>query len=96
MNDEEKPAAQQEFRSITTSNYDPTAPTEYNMKKLKEESSIYRWVILFIGVSVLLVIIAVSILVGLGKTPPEGLIAIGSAAIGAMAGLLAPSPLASK
>jgi len=77
-------------------NPDPNASEKVNLAKLEYESVIYRWVILFIGVSVLLVIIAVSILVGLGKTPPDGLIAIGSAAVGAMAGILAPSPVTTK
>jgi len=39
-----------------------------------------------------LVIVVVAILVGLGKTVPDGVIAIDSAAVGAMEGILAPSP----
>ncbi|MEN6443816.1 MAG: hypothetical protein ABFC71_08690 [Methanoregula sp.] len=64
--------------------------------KLKLDGDIYKWVILFLGFSILLVIIAVSVLVGLGKTIPDGIIAIGSAAVGAMAGILAPSPTTNK
>jgi hypothetical protein len=83
-------------KAIPTEKWDQTAPMEYNMEKLKLEMDIYRWVIKFLGVSILLVIIVVAILVGLGNTVPDGVIAIGSAAVGAMAGILAPSPAASK
>ena len=83
-------------KALPQPGYVLTAPVEYNMEKLKLEMGIYRWVIKFLGVSTLLVIIVVAILVGLGNTVPDGIIAIGSAAVGAMAGILAPSPAASK
>ncbi len=75
---------------------DPNASENVNLKKLELEGDIYRWVIKFLGIAIILVIIVVAILVGLGKTVPDGIIAIGSAAVGAMAGILAPSPAASK
>ena len=75
---------------------DPNVSDSVNILKLELEGDIYRWVIKFLGVAILLVIIVIAILVGLGKTPPDGIVAIGSAAVGAMAGILAPSPAASK
>jgi hypothetical protein len=72
---------------------DPHASDELNAKKMELEGQIYRWVILFLGAGILLVVIVVAILVGLDKNVPDGVIAIGSAAVGAMAGILAPSPI---
>jgi hypothetical protein len=83
-------------KALSQDQFNKDAPLEYNMERLKLEMDIYRWVIKFLGVSTLLVIIVVAILVGLGNTVPDGIIAIGSAAVGAMAGLLAPSPAASR
>ena len=71
---------------------EPQLSDAVNLAKMKLEGDIYRWVIIFLGVTILLVIIVVAILIGLGKTAPDGIIAIGSAAVGAMAGILVPSP----
>jgi len=67
--------------------------------KIQYESSIYLAVIAFLGIIVLSVIFIVGYIVlspvpagGPAKVIPEGLIAIGSMAVGAMAGMLAPSP----
>lgn len=67
--------------------------------KIQYEASIYIAVIAFLGIIVLSVIFIVGYIVlspvpagGTAKVIPEGLIAIGSAAVGAMAGMLAPSP----
>ena len=54
---------------------------------------IYRVVVGALGLAILIAIIAAAILAGLSKTVPEGVIAIGSASAGALAGLLAPSPV---
>jgi hypothetical protein len=54
---------------------------------------IYRIVVLSLGAAVLIALVAASILAGYGKPVPEGVIAIGSVAAGALAGLLAPSPV---
>jgi hypothetical protein len=54
---------------------------------------IYRIVVISLGVGMLAAVIGVLILSGYGKTAPDGVIAIGSAAVGALAGLLAPSPV---
>ena len=67
------------------------------LEQLGLQGDIYRLVIKILGAAIILVIIAVAILVGLDKsTIPDGLIAIGSAGVGAMAGILAPSPIANK
>ena len=54
---------------------------------------IYRIVVLSLGAAVLITLVSASILAGIGKPIPEGIIAIGSAGAGALAGLLAPSPV---
>ena len=53
---------------------------------------IYRIVVGSLGLVVLLCVIGAIVLSAMGKTAPELLIALGSAAVGALAGLLAPSP----
>ena len=53
---------------------------------------IYRMVVGFLGLAVLAGIIGAIILSMAGKPTPEVLVALGSAAVGALAGLLAPSP----
>ncbi len=63
---------------------------------LQTDKWIYRLVVGFLGVTLILTVIGGFALVLTGQTTPvpEGLIAIGSAAVGALAGLLAPSPVA--
>jgi hypothetical protein len=53
---------------------------------------IYRIVVGALSLAVLITIVGLIILAMTGRTAPEGLIALGSAAVGALAGLLAPSP----
>ena len=66
-------------------------------RPLDTDKWIYRMVILFLG-SVVLVTVAGGIyLTAIGGTSqnfqiPQGIVAIGSAAVGALAGLLAPAP----
>lgn len=70
-----------------------------NLQKLSSPLQTDRWifrlVVAFLGLAVLLTIIGGFILsFKTAATIPEGLIALGSAAVGALAGLLAPSPMA--
>ncbi len=51
----------------------------------------YRYAIWFLGASVMITIISMVILAALGKDVPDGLIAIGSAVAGGIAGLLSPA-----
>jgi len=61
---------------------------------LQTDRWIFRLVVAFLGVAVLLTIIGGFYLsIKTAATIPEGLIALGSAAVGALAGLLAPSPM---
>ena len=67
--------------------------------KIKFETSIYLVIIAFLGIIVLSVIIVSGYILmspvptnGTAQGIPDGLIAIASAAVGAMAGILAPSP----
>ena len=64
---------------------------------LESDPMIYRFVVGILGSAVLLVVIGSLVLQLNGKIPiPEVLIAIGSTAMGALSGLLAPSPLTKK
>lgn len=53
---------------------------------------IYRSVVWALGAALVITIIGAIILALNGKALPEGIIAVGSASAGALAGLLAPSP----
>jgi hypothetical protein len=58
------------------------------------DTFVYKATVVVLGISVLAVVVA-QMWLALVKSPadiPDGLIAIGSAAIGALAGLLAPTP----
>ena len=53
---------------------------------------LYRMVVGALGLTILIALIGAIILSATGKTIPDVLTALGSAAVGALAGLLAPSP----
>ncbi len=59
---------------------------------LEWDTWIYRIVVSALGLIALAAVGGGIALVAIGKTVPEILIALGSASVGAMAGLLAPSP----
>lgn len=64
---------------------------------LQTDPWIYRMVVLFLGLAVLTTVVGGIVLTYTGGTSqnfqiPQGIVAIGSAAVGALAGLLAPSP----
>jgi hypothetical protein len=70
-------------------------------RALDTDKWIYRIVVIALGVTILSIIIGVLFLIGHGdfkddKSVPTILTAIGSAAIGALSGLLAPSPKNTK
>jgi len=61
---------------------------------LQADRWIFRLVVAFLGLTVLLTVLGGFYLsIKTAATIPEGLIALGSAAVGALAGLLAPSPM---
>jgi uncharacterized integral membrane protein len=62
---------------------------------LQTDNWIYRLVVIILGLTLIFTVIGgfALVLTGQTKPMPEGLIAIGSAAVGALAGLLAPSPV---
>ena len=61
---------------------------------LQSDRWIFRLVVAFLGITVLLTVIGGFYLsIKTASSIPEGLIALGSAAVGALAGLLAPSPM---
>jgi len=65
------------------------------MKSQNQEKDVwlYRIVVVVLGLSVLGSLVGAIFLAIEDRNPPEILVAIGSAAIGGLAGLLAPSPL---
>lgn len=87
------PELQQQFKD------DPIKAAEQIEQKspLETDLWIYRIIVLSLGITILSIIIGVIVLIGTGKIAddkgvPTILTAIGSAAIGALAGLLAPPP----
>ena len=59
---------------------------------LKTDVWVYRTVVLSLGFAVLFAIVGAIWITLVDKTTPDILIALGSAAVGALAGLLAPTP----
>lgn len=59
---------------------------------LERDEWIYRIVVCALGLAVVIAIIGAILLALYDKKAPDLLLAIGSAAVGALAGLLAPSP----
>ena len=87
------PDLQNQFRQ------DPLAAVQQFQQQspLTTDKWIYRIIVLSLGITIISIIIGVIILIGTGKISddkgvPTILTAIGSAAIGALAGLLAPPP----
>lgn len=56
------------------------------------DKMLYRIAVIVLGALALIAAIGSIILVVVGKTTPEVLVALGSAAVGALVGLFAPSP----
>ena len=61
--------------------------------RLPQDVWVYRMVVAALGLAVLASLIGAIILAIEGRSTPELLVALGSAAVGGLAGLLAPSPL---
>lgn len=62
------------------------------------DTRLYTILIVILGLAVLIALIGPLVLAGLGKHDaiPQAVVAIGSTAVGALAGILAPSPSQSK
>ena len=60
--------------------------------RIKRDHWIYRAVVVVLGFTVLTSMIGTIVLVMTDHSTPEIIVALGSAAIGGLAGLLAPSP----
>ena len=60
--------------------------------RMKKDHWIYRAVVVVLGFTVLTSLIGTIVLVMTDHSTPEIIVALGSAAIGGLAGLLAPSP----
>lgn len=61
--------------------------------QLQNDIWLYRLVVAVLGLTVVVSITGAIVLALSGQSTPEVLVALGSAAIGGLAGLLAPSPL---
>jgi hypothetical protein len=70
-----------------------TAAREADEPVYKTDKLIYRMVVIALALVVLIAAVGAIVLVSFGKTTPESLVALGAASIGALAGLLAPSPV---
>ena len=66
---------------------------KYIVPAFMEDKTFYRWALLLLGIFVTLTILGICGLAYSGKTIPEGLIAIGSASIGAFAGIFSTAGL---
>jgi hypothetical protein len=72
---------------------DPAATIASLAAPLQSDVWIYRLVVAALGLAVLIAIIGAIVLAAINNTSiPDVLTALGSAALGALAGLLAPSP----
>jgi hypothetical protein len=71
---------------------DPATALAQMAAPLQNDVWIYRIVVGALGLAVLLAVLGAIILATAGKTIPDVLTALGSAAVGALAGLLAPAP----
>lgn len=86
---EESPELRQRMAS------DPIGTLRATATPLQSDPWIYRVVVLALGFMGTGAIVGSMILAFMGKTTPEVVTALGSAAVGALAGLLAPSPMRS-
>jgi hypothetical protein len=84
----EDPQLQQQIKE------DPVATLQTLARPLQSDKWVYRLVVTALGLVAIFVVIGVFILKAIDNqtTIPDALVAIGSAAIAALAALLAPSP----
>ena len=61
--------------------------------QLQNDIWLYRIVVVVLGLTVVASIVGAIVLTLSGQSTPEVIVALGSAAIGGLAGLLAPSPI---
>jgi hypothetical protein len=59
----------------------------------QKDKWLYRMVVAVLGLTVVSSIVGTIVLAMAGQSTPEVIVALGSAAIGGLAGLLAPSPM---
>lgn len=71
------------------------AAVESDQPAYKGDKTVYRIVVVALALVMLTAAVGAIIITWNAKTMPESLVALGSAAVGALAGLLAPSPVRS-
>lgn len=67
-------------------------PTVVGLPSVGVTDFIYRVVVMTLAAIAIVGLLGIVLLSVAGKTVPEGVVALASAAVGAMAGLLAPAP----
>ena len=67
-----------------------------HMEKIEKDVWLYRMVVAVLGLTVVSSVLGTIVLAMAGQSTPEVIVALGSAAIGGLAGLLTPSPLNRK
>jgi len=72
---------------------DPTGTIAGLAAPLQSDVWIYRMVVGALGIAIILALLGAVVLKGMGSDVSDVLTALGSAAVGALAGLLAPSPI---
>ena len=82
---EEKTAAKQVVEDIKT-----------NLRAYETDKTFYRIVVITLGATILFVVVAITFLLFNKVDSFDALTAIGSAAIGGLVGLLAPSPMGQR
>lgn len=85
-------AAAQTSQEVTALIDDAKKETESVAPAFVADTWIYRMTVAFLGLAMLSVIFSYIVYAPGNREMPGGLVAIGSAAIGALAGLLAPAP----
>ena len=61
--------------------------------RMEKDIWLYRMVVAVLGLTVVASVVGAIALAKSGQSTPEVIVALGSAAVGGLAGLLAPSPL---
>ena len=64
-----------------------------NKRKKNNDKWLYRMVVIVLGLTVVATLVGAIALAMTGQSAPVVIVALGSVAIGGLAGLLAPSPL---
>lgn len=85
-------AARQDAELLDALRNDPATTLEEIQSPLETDKLVYRLVVVFLGIALLASLGIATYLAITNRELPEFVVAVGSGALGALAGLLAPSP----